>query len=97
MQEPTATRYYLWRQENEKRGRMVEDNYGEAEVVRQTEHGYDVVLYNEIPYPPFMQPRAIDELRARAWIRESDIVVATFPKCGTTWMQVSHREQDPRG
>jgi hypothetical protein len=68
------------------------DSNDDAVVVRLTEHGYDIVLYNEVPHAPFIQPRAIDELRARAWLRESDIVVATYPKCGTTWMQVNHTE-----
>ena len=63
---------------------------GKAEgegVQRMTEHGYNVVYYEGVPYPPFIQPPAIDALRASSWLRESDIVIATFPKCGTTWMQ----------
>lgn len=57
------------------------------DVERLTEHGYNVVFYNDVPYPPFVKPKVIDELRQHAWLREDDIVVATYPKCGTTWMQ----------
>lgn len=49
--------------------------------------GYRYRLIDDIVYPPFASASVIEELRSLDWSRESDILIATYPKCGTTWMQ----------
>jgi hypothetical protein len=51
-----------------------------------TPQGYAAITYRGCVYPPVMNPVLIDELR-KTPLKEGDIVVATFPKCGTTLMQ----------
>jgi len=60
----------------------------EEEAVRSVdERGYRHVLVRGVVYPPFANHAAIDGLRAGFKLRDTDIVIATYPKCGTTWMQ----------
>ena len=47
---------------------------------------YNVVSYRGTPYPFFAVPSKIDELREIP-LKDGDIVIATFPKCGTTVLQ----------
>jgi len=49
--------------------------------------GYNRVVVKGVPYPGFAREEWLDELQSGFKLRESDIVIATFPKCGTTWMQ----------
>lgn len=50
--------------------------------------GYLVTIDDlNIPHPPPFKPEAISDLRNRFELKSHDIVVTTFPKCGTTWMQ----------
>ena len=37
-------------------------------------------------YPPFIQQEAIERTR-KFQLREDDVFIATYPKCGTTWTQ----------
>lgn len=54
--------------------------YGELQL--PFKHSY---LHGNI-YPPFIKQRHLDETRAFS-LRASDVIIATFPKNGTTWTQ----------
>lgn len=49
--------------------------------------GYFCRDVHGVRYPGFVPEPVVDELRACFTLREDDIVIATFPKCGTTWVQ----------
>ena len=51
-----------------------------------TPEGYAAITYEGCVYPPYMIPELIDDLRKTPLV-EGDILIATFPKCGTTLMQ----------
>ena len=48
---------------------------------------YQSIMYEGVVYPPFIKPEALAQLRKQHTLRSNDIVIAAFPKCGTTWMQ----------
>ena len=58
--------------DNEGVAKMTALDFEEQRVERLTEHGYNVVYYKNVPYPPFCRPAAIDALRERAWVRNSE-------------------------
>ena len=39
------------------------------------------------PYPPFVTPERLQWLQKTVELRQGDVVVATFAKCGTTWLE----------
>jgi len=51
------------------------------------EMGFFRAVVRGVPQPPFVTSRCVDELQRDFELRRDDIVVATWPKCGTTWMQ----------
>ena len=54
---------------------------------RQSSKGYRVSLINSgderIPNPPFILPTVVSALRSKHELHTNDIVIATYPKCGT--------------
>ncbi|KAH8051731.1 sulfotransferase [Aureococcus anophagefferens] len=39
------------------------------------------------PYPPFVTPERLQWLQKTVALRQGDVIVATFAKCGTTWLE----------
>ena len=61
---------------------------GAAEVPRpMDEHGYQHTIVRGVVQPPFLTESVVRRCQQDFALRGSDIVIATFPKCGTTWMQ----------
>jgi len=50
-------------------------------------HPFPGTYYHDTLYPPFMNPTTLDVVRSKCHFRPSDIVIATYPKCGTTLTQ----------
>ena len=72
-----------WRNQNP---RLV---YGDDEpvVMMDSEHGMAVRMVHGVPYVGFITEACVDALRAGFAPRSGDVIIATSPKCGTTWMQ----------
>ena len=45
---------------------------------------YQSIMYEGVVYPPFIKPEALAQLRNQHTLRSNDIVIAAYPKCGTT-------------
>lgn len=59
---------------------------GETQVVDKV-FGYKHSLVNEIVYPPGMSEKALEKCQNELKLKPRDIIIATYPKCGTTLMQ----------
>jgi hypothetical protein len=51
------------------------------------EQGYFHVMVQGVVYPGFARESTIQDMQEKFELQEDDIVIATYPKCGTTWMQ----------
>jgi len=52
-----------------------------------SEFGYNYINYEGTPQPPWFDVEKLQLVRKSFLLQSSDIVIATYPKCGTTWMQ----------
>mmetsp|Transcript_10122 Transcript_10122/g.22409 ORF Transcript_10122/g.22409 Transcript_10122/m.22409 type:complete len:332 (-) Transcript_10122:161-1156(-) len=59
----------------------------EQQIHTVDEFGYNHVQMDGYHCPGFFVEKYVNEARERFELREGDIVIATYPKCGTTWMQ----------
>eukprot|EP00930_Biecheleria_cincta_P004025 TRINITY_DN10492_c0_g1_i1.p1 TRINITY_DN10492_c0_g1~~TRINITY_DN10492_c0_g1_i1.p1 ORF type:complete len:377 (-),score=63.65 TRINITY_DN10492_c0_g1_i1:110-1210(-) len=68
-------------------GRWIQKVLFGHEILHVDEKGYWYALNRGNPAPPFMLASEVEKLRQEFVLRNSDIIIATYPKCGTTWVQ----------
>mmetsp|Transcript_1392 Transcript_1392/g.3801 ORF Transcript_1392/g.3801 Transcript_1392/m.3801 type:complete len:390 (-) Transcript_1392:67-1236(-) len=57
------------------------------EPVAYDDMGFVHTVVGGVVQPYFMRTACLEDLRQNFTLRGSDIVVSTYPRCGTTWMQ----------
>jgi hypothetical protein len=58
------------------------DGGGEEETYK-----FNVSMVRGITCPPWLSASAVDEINSKIQYRSSDVIVLTYPKCGTTWAE----------
>jgi len=75
--------------QTEAQDKLTEEDIANGVIVADSQWGYRMVLEPKagVRHPPFFKIAACEELRERYEIKPHDVIITTYPKCGTTWMR----------
>lgn len=69
--------------------KLTEEEIANGAIVADPKWGFRMMLEPKtgVTHPPIFTVDACEELRERYEIQPHDVIITTYPKCGTTWMQ----------